>query len=309
MFKKVRVVVTAALLSITCASAAFAAGWQQDEKGYRFQNDSGSWASDQIMAVDGVNYAFDPQGYMVTGWHTRDGKWYYFTPGSGAMAYGWQNVEGKWYYLDQSLGGYMRTSWLTLGSKRYYLDANGVMLTGYFGVDGLAYRADENGVVYRNKSEEDANGNIYVYDSEGRIKFANTQTRNISKGEGGSAFQDFLPPEYFAEGKQELINQSREVIENKMDEQFVKYKRYMESAKNAKQRQTQTEDWKTRVVRALQELSVSQAEIDSYINQVLSDAYRPYGDLSDFDYDYDQDDEYDDEDYDEYDEDYDDYWY
>lgn len=312
MRKKTAIITTAMMLSVSCAFVAYA-GWEQDEKGYRYQNDSGSYARDQVLAIDGVNYAFDAEGYMLKGWQMKDGKWYYYDTESGAQVNGWRLVDGKWYYLDGAAGGAMHTSWLKLGTNKYYLDASGAMQVGYFGVDGLAYQTNEDGVIYRNTSREDGNGNIFIYDEEGRMKFANTTTRNISKGEGGSAFQDFLTPEFFEEGKAQLQEQSNQVIARKKDELFVKYKKRLYGVTKATSIAKRKEAWKTSAIRALENLSVSQEEIDEYIRQVEYNTYQSYGDLSEWGYDeidknyeYDDDDD-DDDDYD--DEDDDDYWY
>ncbi len=309
MRKSVKVLAVASLLSISCVFAAYA-GWEQDEKGYYYQNESGSYARDQILNIDGVNYGFNGEAYMMTGWQQIGGNWYYFAPESGAQLTGWQQIDGTWYYLNPGDGA-MKTSWFKQGANLYYLDQNGAMKTGYFDVDGLAYHANDSGVIYRNTSTEDGNGNIFVYDDLGRIKIANKSTRNISKGEdGGSAFQDFLSLEFFDERKNELIAQAEEVVNKKMDELYVKYKKKMVDATTAKKVTSRTAAWEVSATRALTELQVPQEEITAYLYAVEHNQYQSYGDLSDYGYDeIDADYEYDDDDddYDDYyDDDYDD---
>ena len=309
MRKSMKVLAAASLLSISCVFAAYA-GWEQDEKGYYYQNESGSYARDQILNIDGVNYGFNGEAYMMTGWNQMGGNWYYFDPASGAQLQGWQQINGSWYYLNPG-DGVMKTSWFKQGANLYYLDPNGAMKTGYFDVDGLAYHANESGVIYRNTSTEDGNGNIFVYDDLGRIKIANKSTRNISKGEdGGSAFQDFLSLEFFGERKEELIAQAEEVVNKKMDELYVKYKKKMVDANTTRKINSRTEDWEKSATRALTELQVSQEEIDAYLYEVEHNQYQSYGDLSDYGYDeidenyeYDEDDDEDDDFYDYDDED------
>ncbi|MCI8659328.1 MAG: hypothetical protein HFG54_03620 [Lachnospiraceae bacterium] len=304
MRKNEMIFTAAMILSFSCAFSAYAE-WGQDDKGYWYKNDSGSYARDQVIAIDGVNYVFNAEGYMLTGWQSREGKWYYYDTGSGAQVYGWRQVDGKWYYLDPASGGAMHISWLKLGNNRYYMDANGVMMTGYFGVDGLAYEADSNGVVVRNQHKEDEHGNIFSYDDEGRIKFANNTTRQISKGEGGSSFQDFLPPEFFEEGKAMLQEQAGEVIARKKDELFVKYKKKLKGVTSSSRINRRREDWKKSVNRELGAFNVPQEEIDEYIRQVIYNYYQAYGDLNDYgyyeidknyEYEEDEDDDYEDED-------------
>ena len=43
---------------------------------------------------------------MTRGWHleTKDGRWYYLDPKSGAMCTGWVFVNGKWFYLSPGSG-------------------------------------------------------------------------------------------------------------------------------------------------------------------------------------------------------------
>ena len=116
-----------AAISALCASTVWGAGWGQDERGYRYQNPTGSYARSGFSTIDGVLYNFDADGYMLTGWAQSDGKWYYFTPGSGAQALNWTQIDGKWYYLDASKGGAMHTGWKTENNKTYYFGSDGYM--------------------------------------------------------------------------------------------------------------------------------------------------------------------------------------
>lgn len=45
------------------------------------------------------------------------------------MKTGWLLLEGKWYYLDAS--GAMKTGWQWVGGKCYYMDESGVMAARY----------------------------------------------------------------------------------------------------------------------------------------------------------------------------------
>lgn len=58
---------------------------------------------------------------------------------------GWLNdTDGKRYYLDTD--GMMMTGWLEEDGKTYYLDADGIMQTGEVQIDGTLYTFDEYGV-------------------------------------------------------------------------------------------------------------------------------------------------------------------
>lgn len=284
MKKRFVVLAAAAVLSLSFASAAYA-GWNQDGNGWTYQNESGSMARDQLMVIDGATYGFNQSGYMLTGWQVVNGQWHYFDPASGVQMTGWQAIGGVWYYMDPATGA-MHTSWLKLGTTMYYLDpASGAMKTGYFDVDGLAYRTHDDGSIYRNTSEEDGNGNIFVYDDLGRIKIANSSTRNISKGEGGSAFQDFLSMANYDEWKNGLIAQSNEVVGRKKDELYVKYRKEMVDADSVKKRENRRTKWEANAKRQLEELHVSEEEINTFIQQTEWNTYTSYGDLTEFGYD------------------------
>ena len=49
-----------------------------------FQCTDGTYPKNGLYEVDGTAYAFDANGYMVTGWHFLSDYWFYFKD-SGAM--------------------------------------------------------------------------------------------------------------------------------------------------------------------------------------------------------------------------------
>lgn len=61
--------IMAAALSMT----SFASQWQQDETGWRYQNDDGSYVTNGWSWVDGRCYYFMPDGYCLTKTQTPDG--------------------------------------------------------------------------------------------------------------------------------------------------------------------------------------------------------------------------------------------
>ena len=99
------------------------------------KNDSGQWM-------------FFKDGKALTGWQTVAGKVYCFDKSGGAFANGWrQNAKGEWFFLSPD--GSAATGWKDIGAsgnvKRYYFDADGVMVAGkWLQIDG--YEVDENGV-------------------------------------------------------------------------------------------------------------------------------------------------------------------
>lgn len=84
--------------------------WKKSNGRWWFRFENGDYAKDGIWTIEGVDYAFDASGWMVTGWYKEvwsDGSydWYYFKS-NGAMKKGWLKDGGKWYYLDEE-DGYM----------------------------------------------------------------------------------------------------------------------------------------------------------------------------------------------------------
>jgi len=77
---------------------------------------------------------------MQTGWVKKDGNWYFYD-NNGLSYTGWLKDNGNWYYLDPE-SGIMRTGFITLEGKTYYLQKDGRMLTS-----AKTFIPDENGVL------------------------------------------------------------------------------------------------------------------------------------------------------------------
>ena len=111
--------------------------WMQDERGWWLCYSDGSYpqgthsnpeqqanvnsgeAQYQWELVNGRWFAFDPEGYMATGWIINQGVWYYLEA-DGAMKTGWQKVGDTWYYLNAD--GSMRTDGIYLDGVYYRFD-------------------------------------------------------------------------------------------------------------------------------------------------------------------------------------------
>ena len=113
--------------------------------------------------IDGKRYFFTHNGVMKTGWYKTSGHIYYLGPKGnqltgfrtidgakyylikdGTVTKGWKRISRKWYYFKSCKA---QTGWLQLGSKRYYLDENGIMVTGNTTIDGISYRFNSKGVL------------------------------------------------------------------------------------------------------------------------------------------------------------------
>lgn len=300
MKKRMVLLSVAALMTVSMAFPASAGSWDQDEKGYWYVNDSGSYARDQMMVIDGVNYAFDQQAYMVKGWYQQEGNWYYFSPETGAQVTGWTQIDGKWYYLNPGNSGIMHKSWLNQGGNRYYLDETGAMKTGAFTVGGFYYFAEPNGVLRRNVIDKE-NGITIRYDDEGKEWYKNEESA-INTKNGGDSWLPVLENVALQIQRAEIRESNADFIQDKKDALYEEYQAKVATETRPKSRLTKTTKWEDKVKRQLGELSVSEEDIISYIHSV---EYSQYGDTDrEYDYEY-EDDGYYDDDY--YDDDYYDY--
>ncbi|MDO5408377.1 MAG: hypothetical protein Q4F28_13775 [Eubacteriales bacterium] len=284
--KKWNVLFTAAVMATLMAAPAYAGSWGQDETGYWYQNDSGSYARDQIMNIDGVNYGFNGEAYMVTGWYQSNGQWYYFDLNSGAQLTGWQKIDNAWYYMNQA-DGKMQTSWLNHGGQRYYLDpATGAMKTGAFTVDGYFYFAEADGSLRRNKLEKE-NGISIRYDDEGRQWYKNSET-TVNGMNDGESWLPVLAADELAQQREEVQQSNADYIIEVKDELYEEYKDNVITASSYKTRNSRTEKWIAKVNRQLADLYVSQEEIDQYIKDVKYGIYGndDYYTEDDYDYEY-----------------------
>ena len=75
----------------------------QNENGWQYQNNDGSYATNTWQNIDGYWYVFDENSYMVTGWYWSGEEWYYLAD-NGQMQTGWFTQDGEEYYLDPDTG-------------------------------------------------------------------------------------------------------------------------------------------------------------------------------------------------------------
>ncbi len=118
-------------------------GWMQQNGYYYFLYPDGSYAKSGWLKLDGKWYMFDDSGRRLTGWQkNKYGKWFYLDPSTGVMKTGWLKDNNNWYYLDTTEGdklGSMLTGWLTWKNELYYFNSSGIMVTGWYAIDG-SYR-------------------------------------------------------------------------------------------------------------------------------------------------------------------------
>lgn len=287
----------AAALSCAMAFTAFA-GWGQDENGHYYQFDSGAYARDQIVEIDGVRYAFNSQAYMVNGWYKDISDWYFCAPEmGGAIITGWRQIDGSWYYFNPDRQGAMHMSWLDQGGKRYYFDANGVMVTGSFNVDNSVYFAEANGELRRSTRTEE-NGITIRYDETGKEWYKNTENVVNHQG-GGELWLPLLPGDDLARQREIVQQDNGYLIQEQKELLYEEYKEKVVKAEYSK-REKRRVKWEAKAKKTLEKYYVDLNEITEYISDVITNRYDPddfynYDDETDenddyYDYYYDEDD-------------------
>lgn len=96
--------------------------WIADGNDWRFELADGTRLSNCFVTIDGIDYAFDTDGKMVTGWLSLGENWHYFGS-TGAMIKGdWRQDAGLWFYLGEN-GAMVKNAWI---DNQYYVGADGV---------------------------------------------------------------------------------------------------------------------------------------------------------------------------------------
>ena len=129
--------------------------WVTYDGFFRFQNNDGTYKTNEWYDEGGYTYHFNDAGNMDVGWRDIDDARYYFDS-QGRMCTGWKNIRNIWYYFHDSPGcrgelamntwvkdgiywyymledGRMAVSqWVQENSRWYYLSGNGIMATGWY---------------------------------------------------------------------------------------------------------------------------------------------------------------------------------
>lgn len=90
-------------------------------------NKKGRQLKNAWITSNGKSYYLNNKGYKSSGWVSETGgKMYYLDPVNGEMRTGWICINDKWYYLN--LNGVMQTYWLNLNNKWYYFTTSGELI-------------------------------------------------------------------------------------------------------------------------------------------------------------------------------------
>jgi hypothetical protein len=72
--KKTKLLLTVACASVLFSMTSFAGEWKQDNTGWYYLNDDGSYPASAWQEIDGKQYYFNERGYSLTNTTTPDGK-------------------------------------------------------------------------------------------------------------------------------------------------------------------------------------------------------------------------------------------
>ena len=119
---------------------------------------------------DEDNTTKDPENNGSTteaqvGWvKNADSTWSYYK--DGAKATGWVQ-DGAWYYLDAA--GIMKTGWQQVGGVWYFLNTSGAMQTGWVNDNGTWYYCNASGAMLANQWFQDSDGRWYYLQASGAM--------------------------------------------------------------------------------------------------------------------------------------------
>ena len=82
--KLIRIMVSAVCLSMGLSFTSYCGEWKQDNNGWWYAEDDGSYIKDNWFKEGNNWYYFNSDGYMSTGWLKNNDKWYYMDE-SGVM--------------------------------------------------------------------------------------------------------------------------------------------------------------------------------------------------------------------------------
>ena len=123
-------------LSMTASAEDSKEGyWVQNGDRWWFQCTDDWYPTNGLYEIDGVGYAFDQWGYMMTGWWQDEyDNYYYFDLNSGAMQKGWV-WDGAWYYMDPEYGFMYYDGYFWIDETSYLLRPDGSMVSGWYYYD------------------------------------------------------------------------------------------------------------------------------------------------------------------------------
>ena len=152
------------------SSGAMKTGWQKISNTWYYFDGSGAMVSNGWRWINSKCYYFDKNGKMAA--DTWIGE--YYVDADGAWVKGkqketdkWIQSSGRWWYRHAD-GSYTRSGWEYIGSKWYYFDQNGWMVTGWQKVKGSWYYMESKGAMV-NSGWKWINSKCYYFDKNGKM--------------------------------------------------------------------------------------------------------------------------------------------
>ncbi|MGN0341453.1 MAG: hypothetical protein ACI4DO_01560 [Roseburia sp.] len=99
------------------------------------------------------------------GWYVKEDGTKVLYKDSQLVKSQWYQENSKWYYLDEN--GVAVTGWAFVGSKWFYFNQDAVMQTGWLQLDGTWYYLDSSGAMATGWQE--INGSWYYFNSDGSM--------------------------------------------------------------------------------------------------------------------------------------------
>lgn len=111
--------------------------------------------------------------------------------------------NGKYKYKQD--GTYLKSQWVTVKNKKYYLDANGYRTTGYHKIGNYYYGFNSSGVMYKSQTAS-IGGKKYKFLGNGRSVLYSAKVVNVSDGKlayrtGPSTSSKYKTMGYYSKGK------------------------------------------------------------------------------------------------------------
>ena len=162
---------------------AFTSRWRttKDAKYY--------FGADGVMVKNGWaenTYYMDENGVMLKNTVTPDG---YLVGADGkkvgtSKVKGWVKISGKWHYYSSSKKKLLSSTWVNISGKKYYLNAQGVRVTGWQTIGGYKYYFNSNGVMQT--GWQTISSKRYYFGTDGRMQ-TNTTVDGYSIDANGVA--------------------------------------------------------------------------------------------------------------------------
>lgn len=128
-------------------------GWQQDNQGWWYVYEDGSYPKACWMTIDEHQYYFHDSGYMAADeWvksaeYDSNHKLYYLNKDGiwDNNTYYWKSNAKGWWLTDSAESWYPTSQWLKIDTRRYYFDSDGYMVTGNAIIEDKGYNFADDG--------------------------------------------------------------------------------------------------------------------------------------------------------------------